>query len=108
MTGGWCGMDSRLESEYLARMERERRAKSVGSWILVVSFVIELALAAAAARWLVGPPDGAGAIAAGVLLCAVFVLVLDVVRALFVAWLLPSIANRLRGYTPPSEGGPRG
>lgn len=42
----------------------------------------------------------------------VFVFFLSVVWdgafAVFVAYILPSIANRLRGYNPPNEGGFRG
>lgn len=85
-----------------------RRWPSPGAW--AVEMFVRLVIAAAFSipfRWL-SPTDAA----IGGPVWTVFVVLLSVVWdgvfAVVVAYTPPSIANRLRGYTPPCEGGPRG
>lgn len=92
--------------DYLARMEQQRRAESIGAWLGLAFVVIELAVSAGVAWWLTSGLGGALSVIVGAPVCAIAFLVLDLARGAFLSWILPSVANRLRGYTMPDDRGP--
>lgn len=87
-------------------MEQQRRAESVATWFWLVIAVVEIAAAAGWAYWLTSGLDGHVAVGIGALVCGAAFLVIDTARVAFLSWILPSVANRLRGYTMPDDRGP--